>query len=143
MTVRVAIEALVNPTEDEEKVVRALHNIFPEISVQRIVTDNGKVKLRLSGNGLPVLATLRNLIKQDRIRSAARGIIFRGTEGTLIQFYLNKQAAFAGRASFCEPLGESAQGPITVEIVSDNPSSVVDYLAAIPGQGGYQRFHET
>ena len=143
MTVRIAIEAMVNPTEDEGKVVRALRNIFPEISVQRIPTDNGRVKLRLSGNGLPMLATLRNLIKQGRIRSAARAIILRGTEDTLIQFYLNKQAAFAGRASFCEPLGESPQGPITVEIISDDPSSVVDYLAAIPGQGGYQRFHET
>jgi len=143
MTVRIAIEAMVNPTEDEEKVVRALHNIFPEVSVQRIPTDNRRVRLRLNGNGLSVLATLRNLIKQDRIRTAARAIILRRTEDTRIQFCLNKQAAFAGHASFCEPMGESPQGPITVEIVADNPSSVVDYLAAIPGQGGYQRFHET
>ncbi len=143
MTVRIAIEAMVNPTEDEEKVVRALHNIFPEVSVQRIPTDNRRVRLRLNGNGLSILTTLRNLIKQDRIRTAARAIILRRTEDTRIQFCLNKQAAFAGHASFCEPMGESPQGPITVEIVADNPSSVVDYLAAIPGQGGYQRFHET
>ena len=143
MTVRIAIEAMVNPTEDEEKVVRALHNIFPEVSVQRIPTDNRRVRLRLNGNGLSILATLRNLIKQDRIRTAARAIILRRTEDTRIQFCLNKQAAFARHASFCEPMGESPQGPITVEIVADNPSSVVDYLAAIPGQGGYQRFHET
>jgi len=143
MTIRIVIEAMVNPTEDEEKVVRAIHNIFPDASVQRILMDNSGVKLRLNGNGLSILATLRNLIKQDRIRTAARAIILRRTEDNRIQFCLNKQAAFAGHASFCEPVGESPQGPITVEIVADNPSSVVDYLAAIPGQSGYQRFHET
>ena len=143
MTVRIAIHAMVNPTEDEEKVVRAMHNIFPEVSVQRILSNNRGVKLRLNGNGLSTLATLRNLIKQDRIRTAARAILLHRTEDTRIQFYLNKQAAFAGHASFCEPVGESPQGPITVEIFTNNPSSVVDYLAAIPGQSGYQRFHET
>jgi len=142
MTVRITVETPVNPTEDEDKVIRSLHNIFPETSVQRIRLDNG-MKVRLTGNGLSFLATLRSLIKQDRIRSAARAVILRRTEEGRIEFYLNKQAAFAGRASFCGPIGESPQGPIRVEIISDNTLSVVDYLAAIPGQAGYQRFHET
>jgi len=118
-----------------------LRNVFPDLSVQRITVD-GKVKLQMNGDGLQTLSNLRSMLKQDRIRSAARAIILRRTENARIQFYLNKQAAFAGRVSFCEPFGESPQGPITVEIFSDNPSGVVDYLAAMPGQGGFQRFHE-
>jgi len=143
VTVHIIVEAMVNPTEDEEKVVRALHNIFPEIPVQSTSTENSRIKLRSSVEGLQTLATLRNLIKQDRIRTAARAILLRRTEDTRIQFYLNKQAAFAGKASFCEHFGESAHGPITVEIFADNASSVLDYLAAIPGQAGFQRFHDT
>jgi len=142
MTLRIAVEAVVNLTEDEAKVARALRNVFPDMSVQRLRMDEGKMKLRMNGSGLQTLATLRSMIKQDRIRTAARAVILRGADGTRIQFYLNKQAAFAGRASFCAPFGESPQGPITVEIFSDNPASVVDYLAAMPGQGGFQRFQE-
>lgn len=134
MSAIVSAESLVNPTEDQSKVERALHNIFPSAHIERTDLADDVVKLEVHGNSLEFLSTLRSLIKQERIRSAARSILLRGTRGTHIRFYLNKQAAFVGRVSFCQPEGESPLGPISIEVETTDVSRVIDYLASIPGQ---------
>jgi predicted RNA binding protein with dsRBD fold (UPF0201 family) len=134
MSAIVSAESLVNPTEDESKVERALHNIFPSAHIERTNLADDVVKLEVHGNGLEFLSTLRSLIKQERIRSAARSILLRGTRGTHIRFFLNKQAAFVGRVSFCQPEGESPLGPISIEVESADVSRIIDYLASIPSQ---------
>ncbi len=135
MSAIISAESLVNPTEDQSKVERALHNIFPSAHIERTDLADDVVKLEVHGNSLESLSTLRSLIKQERIRSAARSILLRGTRGTHIRFYLNKQAAFVGRVSFCQPEGESPLGPISIEVETADVSRVIDYLASIAGQG--------
>lgn len=134
MDVKVTAESTVNSTEDEAKVERALHNIFPSEPLQKITMQGDALVLRINGNGLDFLSTLRNLIRQDRIRGAARSILFRETQGGRIRTYLNKQVAFVGRVSFCEPAGESPHGPISIEIETSDPQAVIDFLASSPGQ---------
>lgn len=134
MSAIVTAESLVNPTEDESKVERALHNIFSSASIQRTKLADDVIKLVVRGNGLEFLSTLRNLIKQERIRSAARSILLSATRGNQIRFYLNKQAAFVGRVSFCEPAGESPLGPISIRVETPDPYGVIDFLASKPGQ---------
>ena len=143
MSMRVSAEALLNPTEDESKVKRALLNIFPDAKVEKVSKADGIVRMRLNGSGLKFLANFRSLIKQERIRGAARKVILAGIEGERIMIYLHKQAAFAGRVSFCAPFGESPQGPISIRIDTATPEVVVDYLASQHGQAGFQRFRET
>ena len=143
MSMRVSAEASLNPTEDESKVTRALLNIFPDAKVERVSKADGIVRMRLNGSGLKFLANFRSLIKQERIRGAARKVILAGIEGERIMIYLHKQAAFAGRVSFCAPFGESPQGPISIRIDTATPEVVVDYLASQHGQAGFQRFRET
>lgn len=135
MDITVDVESVLNPTEDEAKVERALHNIFPREKVQKVNLGADVVVLRTHGNGLEFLSTLRILIKQERIRSAARSILFKGTTGQRIQVYLNKQAAFMGRPSFCATIGESPNGPIAIVIDSADPQAVIDYLASNRGEG--------
>jgi predicted RNA binding protein with dsRBD fold (UPF0201 family) len=142
MSAIVAAESLVNPTEDPSKVERALQNLFPSARIESTNLGNDVVKLAVRGNGLEFLSTLRHLIKQERIRSAARSILMRGTRGTHMLFYLNKQAAFVGRVSFCEPIGESPLGPISIRIETGDASVVIDYLASNPGQGFRQIDHD-
>ena len=141
MSAIVAAESLVNPTEDPSKVERALHNIFPSAHVEKTNIGDDVLKLQVRGNSLEFLSTLRSLIKQERIRSAARSILTRRTRGTHILFYLNKQAAFVGRVSFCEPVGESPLGPISIRIETNETNLVIDYLASNPGQGFHQITH--
>jgi predicted RNA binding protein with dsRBD fold (UPF0201 family) len=141
MDVIVTAEAEVKPTEDPSKVERALRNMLPEQPIRRIGGEGKRTVLRIQGNELAVLSNLRNLIRQERIRSAARSILFSRTEGKRIRIYLNKQAAFVGRVSFCEPTGESPNGPISIEIESSDAQSVIDFLAN-PGPGFSQEYAE-
>jgi len=131
MSVTILVESLVNPTEDEKKVERALRNVFPSAKIER-ATPGDTPRLRIHGEGLEFLSTLRNLIKQERIRSAARAVLLSGTHGQRIHAYLNKQAAFAGRISFCQPEGESPLGPISIAIDTPSPEDVVEFLTHIP-----------
>lgn len=139
MDIKVRVQASVNPTEDEQKVRRALENIFPSGRIERMASEADSVSLKLEGNGIDFLSTLRNLIKQERIRSAARSIILSRTHGDRIRVYLNKQAAFVGRVSFCEPVGESPLGPISIEVRTEDPQAVVDFLTSRPRDDFYRR----
>jgi len=132
MNAKVTAESLVNPTEDSSKVERALGNLFPHAPVKTTNLADDVIKLEVAGDGLEFLSTLRNQIKQERIRSAARKILLNGVRGNQIRFYLNKQAAFVGRVSFCERVGESPSGPISIRIEAVDPLRVVDFLASIP-----------
>ncbi|MGA2785000.1 MAG: RNA-binding domain-containing protein [Candidatus Bathyarchaeia archaeon] len=142
MSINVTVEAAVNPTEDESKVQRALLNIFPNAKVERHSKRDDVITLRIQGLGFNFLSTFRNIIRQERIREAARRILMSKVEGDHITIFLHKQAAFVGRISFCGPEGESPLGPISIKITTPSPESVVDYLAAT-GKDGFQRFRET
>jgi len=135
MTVTVTAEAAVEPTEDEKKVERAILKLFPSARVERKTEQGSTVGLIVHGSNLEFLAALRSLIRQDRIRTTARAIFLRSAQERVLRIYLNKQAAFMGRVSFCAPYGESPHGPVSIEIESDQMQTVIDYLAAIPVGG--------
>jgi predicted RNA binding protein with dsRBD fold (UPF0201 family) len=132
MSVSVAVQTALEPTEDESNVERALLKLFPSAHIEKITKPDDSVALSARGNGLEFLSNLRNLIRQQRIRSAARSILTRSLSGSTWQFYLNKQAAFMGRVSFCEAVGESPHGPISIQVECEDPQSVIDYLALPP-----------
>lgn len=132
MTVNVTADAAVEPTEDEKKVERVLTKIFPAGRVERRTNQGVTVGLVVRGNGLDFLANLRNLIRQERIRTTARAIFLRNATDQILRIYLNKQAAFMGRISFCAPVGESPHGPLSIRIETGEMQTVIDYLAAVP-----------
>jgi uncharacterized protein len=130
LKVTVTGKATVEPTEDEKKVERSLLKLFPSGMVERRTEDAVTVGLAIHGMSLDFLSGLRNLIRQERIRNTARMIFLRNAESRILHIYLNKQAAFMGRVSFCAPVGESPHGPISIEVESDEMQAVIDYLAA-------------
>jgi len=134
MTTTVTAETVVKPSEDEGKVQRCLLNLFPSAKPERIQLPDGIVLLRARGTGLKFMAALRNLIRQERIRTAARSILRGRTEDHRIRFYINKQAAFVSRISFCESIGESPLGSIEIIVETDSPQDAIDYLAGLPRQ---------
>lgn len=131
------LETPLNPTEDPEKVSRAVHNLFPNSSLITVKTDIRHSKLQATMTSLEDLENLRALLRQEAIRDAARRILFDGVSGSSIVVHLNKQAAFAGKASFCERYDESPLGPITLTITTESPEQIVDWLA--PSSRGMQR----
>jgi len=126
--VSVYVEVEINPTESEDKVKRAVENIFGNIPMQ-IKPLHRRSLLIAEAKGLEALTKLYNLLRRERIRDAARKVLFKGLSGNVISFFLNKQVAYAGHISFSEAMAESPLGPIKVKIMCENPKELVDWLA--------------
>jgi uncharacterized protein len=124
----VHIEADVNPTEDEEKVKTAIDNIVGNATFTTTPAFRGSI-LKAEAEGQESLTKLRNLLRNDRIRDAARKLLCRAIRADKISFYLNKQVACAGHVSFSEESAESPLGPLRVTIETDNPRQLVEWLA--------------
>lgn len=124
----IRIEAEINPTEDQEKVKMAIINILGNASMSIKPAHKGSV-LTAEAKGQASLVNFRNLLRNDRIRDAARKLLFRSTHGNMISFCLNKQVAFAGHVSFSEEIAESPMGPLRVTIETDDPRQLVEWLA--------------
>ena len=122
------IEAEVNPTEDPEKVKRAIENIIGNAEFEIKPQRRGSI-LTAKARGMDGLTKFQNMLRRERIRNAARGVLFEGLSGKSITFYLNKQVAYVGHISFSKPVAESPLGPIKVQIQCDNPRELIDWLA--------------
>jgi predicted RNA binding protein with dsRBD fold (UPF0201 family) len=126
--VTIRVETEVNPTEAEEKVKTAVANLFGNTTLQTKPAYRGSV-LIAETDGQEALVKLRNLLRNDRVRDAARKVLFRSLRGNAISFCLNKQVAFAGHISFSEAVAESPLGPLKVMIKCENPRQLIDWLA--------------
>lgn len=122
------VETEINLTESEERVKTAVANLFGNVSTEVKPSYKGSI-LKAEAKGQEALVKLRNLLRSDRIRDAARKVLFEGMRGQIIGFCLNKQVAFAGHVSFSEEVAESPLGPIRVTIECENPRQLVDWLA--------------
>jgi predicted RNA binding protein with dsRBD fold (UPF0201 family) len=126
--IAVCVETEINLTEDEEKVKKAVANIFENFSMEIKPFYGGSV-LIAEAKGRAALVKFRNVLRSDRIRDAARKVFFGGIRGTAVGFCLNKQVAFAGHVSFSEEVAESPLGPIRVTITCNDPRLIIDWLA--------------
>ena len=126
--VDVHVEVEVNPTEDLEKVESAVENIFGSVEFEAKPHGRGSL-LMAKTKGIDGLTKLYNLLRRERIRGAARGVLFDGLGEKSVVFYLNKQVAYAGHISFSKPVAESPLGPIRVQIRCDNPQELIEWLA--------------
>jgi len=126
--ISVQVEADINPTESEDKVKRAVENMFGNLEWEIKPQKVGNVLVG-KGKGIDSLTKFCNLLRRERIRDAARSAIYDGLSGKSMIFYLNKQVAYVGHVSFSKPVAESPLGPIRVEIQCDNPRELIEWLA--------------
>lgn len=126
--VTVFVETQINPTENEDNVKAAVNNFLDNATITIKPSIKGS-SLTAIAKGQDSLFKLRNLLRNDRIRDASRRLLFKSIRGNMISFYLNKQVAFVGHISFSEESAESPLGPIRVNIETDNPEQLIDWLA--------------
>jgi uncharacterized protein len=126
--VTVYAETEVYPTEDVEKVKAAVDKVLGNAAITVTPAQNGST-LKAQAAGKDTLIKLRTILRQDRVRDAARKLFFKSTRGNKITFYLNKQVAYAGHVSFSEETAESPLGPIKFTIETDEPERLVEWLA--------------
>lgn len=131
----VKIEAEVRPTESKDKVVKALRNLFSITSLKESKEGN-YIRLIASSRGAELLNKFHSLLRRQRILDAARQYLSRGKREGGVTFYLNKQVAYIGKISFCSfEYGESPLGAIVVEIKTENPDMLIDWLAPPTSEG--------
>jgi predicted RNA binding protein with dsRBD fold (UPF0201 family) len=118
----------VNPTEDLEKIKRAVENIFGVVEFKVETRKWGRLLLAET-RGTEGLTKLYNLLRRERVRDAARKVLFSGLADKSLTFYLNKQVAYAGHISFSQQTAESPLGPIKIQIRCDNPREIIEWLA--------------
>lgn len=125
---KLQVEAEVKPTEAKEKVEAAIKRIFPMLELSSV----GNLLVGKS-TSVESLDRLQQLLKQQAIRDSARAVMFRGRQGNLLRFMLNRQVAFVGKVSFTE--GESPLGPIVVTLEAPDIERLIDYLAPRTREG--------
>ena len=122
------IEVDVNPTESEEKIQKTIMNIFGDIPIQIKQAAKSK-RVIAQAKGTANLGNLRNILRRDKIRDAARKALHHGRKKDTSTIYINKQVAYAGHVSFSEAEGESPLGPIKISIESKDLTKLIDWLA--------------
>jgi len=113
------VKTRVYPTENGEKVKRAVKNIF-DIELKKkddyITGESGKIES---------LDILREKLKNQAIRDSARSIFLKNMDEKKLKFSLNKETAFVGLVNFLE---ESKLGVIEVEIESEDILEIIDHV---------------
>ncbi|MGE5533317.1 MAG: RNA-binding domain-containing protein [Bacillota bacterium] len=128
MEVTVFVQTEVYPTESEDSVKAAVNNIIDNAAITIKPSVKGST-LTATAKGQDSLIRLRNMLHNDRIRDAARRLLFKSIRGNMVSFCLNKQVAFAGHVSFSEETAESPLGPIKISVEAEHPQQLVEWLA--------------
>lgn len=115
---RIVVRTICRPTESVDKVMRSMLNIFPDLQIEE---KDGE----LLGEGQSV-DVLEELLRNQRIRSAARAVFRKSAEGDRLTFRLNKQVAFVGKVNFAE---RSPLGDMEVTIEDEDLMKLIDRIA--------------
>ncbi|MDD3247546.1 MAG: RNA-binding domain-containing protein [Methanosarcina sp.] len=126
--ISVKVSAAVYPTEDSEKITKAISVLFTGIELQKETIEATEAEKGISPSfiltgegGLDLLFTFHGLIRREKIIDSIRNKVFNkglSREGLLVRFLLNKQAAFVGVPSV--PAKEESLGAIEVIIRADS-----------------------
>lgn len=125
MNCKIVAKATVNPTEDLDKVIGALSNVFDYDDI--LIAEES---VTVTGN-TSCLLPFKEFLEKSQIRDTARKMILKGwdEESKTINLKLSKQAAFASRINLVDddlsPLGE-----IEVKITTENVEEFTNWLCA-------------
>ena len=138
--IEVEVSAVVNQTEDIEKVAIAIVNIFHGFELD---LDESMQKPRLMGSGeISSLKVIHELFRKERVLDTARKQleIGRSIDRMSTHFIINKQVAFVNHLNF--PAEEEPLGSIHINIKAgseDELDSLIDWLAP-PTEEGIPQF---
>lgn len=121
----VEVEAYVYPTEDIEKVKRAMLNLVSPLEFEAF--DKGDYIILVGRTkDKKALQRLYELFRGQQILDTARVMLEEGYFGEEIIIKVHKQVAYVGKVNFNE---ESPLGPITITIRTKDPQRLMKWLA--------------
>ncbi|MFQ5781663.1 MAG: RNA-binding domain-containing protein [Nitrosopumilus sp.] len=113
----------INSSEDPNKIKIAIANIFPESNIEIKNYSVGAIS-----NDLNSLEKIYEIIQSKQSQKTYRRNLEKNVENNTTWFYLNKQAAFAGKIAICEEAEESPLGPIKVILNSSNIDRIINWM---------------
>ena len=113
------------PSEDPEKVVRAVSNILPFSEV-----SHGGSQVRGTSADTRSLEKVREAVVSARQQGAFARSLRNNSDGRATWLLLNKQAAFAGKVAICNDAAESPLGPIRLGLSSPQLDVLVGWLCS-------------
>jgi len=126
--IHVKVSAVVYPTEDPEKVIRAISALFTNIPLEKKTIETIEPELGYSQSlfvsgegGLDLLQTLHGLIRREEIIDSIRNKVFSknlSSDSLSVRFLLNKQAAFVGVLSVSAQ--KESLGSIEIVIMAES-----------------------
>ncbi len=119
--VEIEIETKVNPTEDMDKVVQAVKNLFPDADVT-IEGENLKAKAW-------DLRKFRDLLRRQRILDTARTELLKGKSDNETTVFLNKQTAYVGKVNFTDENAILSPIRVTFKLYGIPFGKFLDYVA--------------
>ncbi|HUI85852.1 MAG TPA: RNA-binding domain-containing protein [Nitrososphaerales archaeon] len=125
--VQASLRATVAPSEDPEKVRKAIENIVGPSSSSFEVDES---RVRAWSKDRESLRVLRDQLRDRHVRAAARRLLIANRNRDSTQVMLNRQAAFHGVVALCGSEAESSLGPIYLEINSRELDAMIDWLTA-------------
>ncbi len=123
MKFEVKVKTPVNPTEDVNKVIGAVSNMFNYDQL-----EIGEDYISATG-GEESLLKLKEALEKRKIRNTARKIMIKEARDGVIFFNLNKQAAQVGVVNFSDNI--SPLGDIKLKIETDDVDGFIDWLAPL------------
>lgn len=122
---KISVQCPINPSEDADKVQKAVKNIF-ETTTIKIQNDS----LGTSSDDIEDLSHIYNVIQSRHNQRTYRKQLKRNQSDNSTWFYLNKQAAFVNTIALCEDYEESPLGPIKVTLTSKKIDDLIEWLTS-------------
>ncbi len=121
----IRMSARINPSEDPQKVMQAVSEIFPYSTTQLDASCVSAESVNLQS-----LEQICKTIQAGQSQGTYRRRLLGNTQDDSTWFYLNRQAALAGKVAICESASESPLGPITVTITSRDIDRITAWMAS-------------
>ena len=115
----------INLSEDPNKIKTAISNIFPNS-----ILKNENFSIHALSNDLNSLEKIYEIIHAKQSKKTYKRNLEKNLENNTTWFYLNKQAAFAGKIAICEEADESPLGPIQVILKSNDIERLIAWITS-------------
>ncbi|ABO34832.1 Protein of unknown function DUF54 [Methanococcus maripaludis C5] len=115
----IKIKTNVKPTEDENKVLKAVTNIFVDAEME--VSEN--IYTGVSKD----ISRFKELLRSQAILDAARNVLERNIVGNATKFHINKQAAYSGILNF----DKDVHGGIKLEFICEENEDIFGLIKDI------------
>jgi len=121
---KIEIVCPVNLSEDPDKVIQAISNIFPHSTIK-----NENFSIKAQSNELRSLEKIYESVISTQSQKSYTRNLENNLDGNSTWFFLNKQAAFVDQVAICDESEESPLGPIKVILNSSNIDGIIDWIS--------------